>query len=135
MFFSLELLPARKGDCLLLHFGQPNAPGLGIIDGGPRQVYGPHLKPRLDRIRTARGLTARKPLTVDLVMVSHLDDDHIRGILDLTNELITSQEEHKPQRVQVLSLWHNSFENVIGSRPDELIKTFQGHFGAASSGG
>jgi phosphoribosyl 1,2-cyclic phosphodiesterase len=29
-----------------------------------------------------------EPLPVDLLMVSHVDDDHIQGFLELTRELI-----------------------------------------------
>ena len=59
-----------------------------MIDGGPRSVYLPHLKPRLQQIRKARDLDRHRPLPVDLLMISHVDDDHIQGILDLTKELI-----------------------------------------------
>src|SRR5262245_62471806 len=135
MLFSLDVMRARKGDCLMLHFGKPNDPNLGIIDGGPRQVYAPHLKPRIEQIRKARHLTAQKPLLVDLLMVSHVDDDHIQGILDLTRELITAEDDHKPQLLQVLSFWHNSFENIIDSTPDELTAQFKTQFGPASTAG
>ena len=33
MIFSLDVRRARKGDCLLLHFGTPKEPGLVMIDG------------------------------------------------------------------------------------------------------
>ena len=49
-------------------------------------VYKPHLKPRIVQIREGRGLENNEPLPVDVVMVSHVDDDHIKGILDLTRE-------------------------------------------------
>ena len=54
---------------------------------GRTSVYEPHLKPRLEQIREARGLGDEEPLPVDLLMVSHVDDDHIQGILELTKEL------------------------------------------------
>jgi hypothetical protein len=56
MIFSLDVRRARKGDCLLLHFGSKTKPGLALIDGGPKGVYGPHLKPRLVEVRQARKL-------------------------------------------------------------------------------
>src|SRR4029077_16399366 len=87
MIFSLDVRRARKGDCLLLHFGTAAKPGLVMIDGGPKSVYLPHLKPRLLELKKARGLGPQQPLPVDLLMVSHVDDDHIQGILDLTREL------------------------------------------------
>jgi hypothetical protein len=134
MFFSLDVRRARKGDCLLLHYGTKKKPGLVMIDGGPSGVYKPHLRPRLEQIRKAR-VTGNKPLQVDLLMVSHVDDDHIQGILELTSELRNAASSKKPQLVQILSLWHNSFENIIGHTPDELTASVKDQFGPASVSG
>ena len=131
MLFSLDVVRARKGDCLILHYGSEDDPRLMLIDGGPRGVYGPHLKPRIEEIRKARGIEKQEPLVVDLLMVSHVDDDHIQGILDLTKDLI----QDDPQLAQILSFWHNSFENIIGDTPKELTAAFTKQFGAASMAG
>src|SRR5262245_61064709 len=120
MIFSLDVRRARKGDCLLLHFGSKSDPGLVMIDGGPKSVYKPHLKPRLEQIKTARGLAKQDPLPMDLLMVSHVDDDHIQGILDLTKEEITAKQAHQPQLLNVQSFWHNSFDEIIDHEPEEL---------------
>lgn len=130
MRFSLDVLRARKGDCLMLHYGTAADPRVILIDGGPRQVYGPFLKPRLARVKAVRGIDKKKPLPIDLLMVSHVDDDHIQGILDLTKELrgATTPE------VKIRRLWHNSFENIIDANTDELTANFKGRFGAASLG-
>src|SRR5262245_29356076 len=135
MMFSLDVRRARKGDCLLLHFGAKDAPGHIMIDGGPKNVYKPHLKPRLDQIRKARGLGKNDSLPVDLLMVSHVDDDHIQGILDLTKEEIAARDAHQPRLLNVLSFWHNSFDAIIGHEPKELTASFQDHFGAAALSG
>jgi hypothetical protein len=131
MIFSLDVRRARKGDCLLLHFGSEEAPGLAMIDGGPKSVYLPHLKPRLLEIKKARKLGSA-PLIVDLLMVSHVDDDHIQGILDLTRELITTSGA---PLVRVLSFWHNSFDDIIGKDPKELTAAVTAQFGASSLDG
>jgi len=68
-------------------------------------------------------------------MVSHVDDDHIQGILDLTKELLEAKREHRPQFVQVLSLWHNSFDEIIDHKPDELTASVKDQFGPASVSG
>jgi hypothetical protein len=135
MMFSLDVRRAHKGDCLLLHFGSKDAPGLIMIDGGPKNVYKPHLKPRLEQIRKARGLAKNDSLPVDLLMVSHVDDDHIQGILDLTKEEIAARDAHQPRLLNVLSFWHNSFDAIIGHEPKELTASFQDHFGAAALSG
>ena len=77
MIFSIEVRPALHGDCLMVHYGSKDDPGLVLIDGGPSQVYKPHLKPRLTDIRGKRGLGTDEPLWIDLLMVSHIDEDHI----------------------------------------------------------
>jgi hypothetical protein len=136
MIFSLDVRRARKGDCLLLHFGSKNEPGLVMIDGGPKSVYQPHLKPRLKQIKAARGLAEQEPLVVDLLMVSHVDDDHIQGILDLTKEEIMAKQAQQPQLLNVQSFWHNSFDEIIDHEPEELTASVKKHFGeAAVSGG
>jgi hypothetical protein len=53
-------------------------------------------------------------------MVSHIDDDHIRGVLDLTRRLRRQQENHEPVDVDVRTLWHNSFDDVVGRGADAL---------------
>ena len=135
MIFSLDVIRARKGDCLMLHYGAADDPHLIMIDGGPKSVYTPHLRPRIEQIRADRGLSQNEPLPVDLLMVSHVDDDHIQGILDLTREMIAADMNRKPQIVQVLGFWHNSFENIIDHTPDELTASFSNKFGAASMEG
>src|SRR4029079_17837608 len=50
MIFSLDVRRDRTRDVLLLHYGTAEKPGLVMIDGGPRGVYAPHLRPRLEEI-------------------------------------------------------------------------------------
>ena len=132
MIFSLDVRRARKGDCLILHYGTKAKPGLVLIDGGPAQVYGPQLKPRLEEIRKARRLAEGEPLTVDLLMVSHIDDDHINGILELTHELADAKAARRPLPIKVLNFWHNTFDDIIAGNPDELVASIKASFGPAS---
>jgi hypothetical protein len=103
-----------------------------IVDGGPSNVYAPQLKPRLDRIRAARGIAAAGTLPVDVLMVSHIDDDHIRGVLELTGELVIARQEHRPLPLRVRDVWHNSFDDIIGNSPAELLSSITAAFGPAS---
>lgn len=132
MIFTLDVRRARKGDCLLLHYGSKTEPGLMLIDGGPADVYGPHLKPRLAELRKARGLAANATLPVDLLMVSHIDDDHIKGVLELTKEMIQTEG---PPPLKINGLWHNTFDDIIGNNPDKLRAAVTAAFGTASISG
>lgn len=116
MLFSLEVLPAGEGDALLLHWGDDRA--LAVIDGGPKRTYETTLRPRLDEIRRARGLDT---LPIDLVMVSHVDNDHIVGVNKLFAELRRQADQglapdQRPFRVD--RLWHNTFRDVLGGALD-----------------
>ncbi|MEO8403489.1 MAG: hypothetical protein ABI480_02800 [Chitinophagaceae bacterium] len=110
MIFSLEILQAKHGDCLLLHFGAKADPKLMVIDGGPSGVYNSFLKPRLLAIKNKRSPAHRLPIS--MIMVSHLDDDHANGICTLTDEMV-SDGNQSPFTVR--HLWVNTFDDILGN--------------------
>jgi glyoxylase-like metal-dependent hydrolase (beta-lactamase superfamily II) len=112
-FLSLEALRARHGDCLLVHYGSASTPRLMLVDGGPATVWGATLKPRLEQLR-ARYQDEHGVLRLALAMVSHIDDDHVQGMLDLTSELLEADERGRSASVRAETLWHNSFEDLTG---------------------
>jgi hypothetical protein len=133
MLFTLEALEAKKGDALLLHYGDDvNNPNLILIDGGPAGVYNATLKPRLDQIKEA--ISPDDPLPLRMVMVSHIDDDHINGVLTLTEKLVKLQKERTPLPYEIITMWHNSFDDLLGNEDEELTATVQ-RAAAASVGG
>jgi len=113
--FVLEALRAKHGDALLLHYGTKTKPRLSVIDGGPGGVYPDALKPRLLEIRDERGLADDEPLEIDLMMVSHLDADHITGILDLMRKLRDARQAKKPLPWKIARFWHNAFDDLTGN--------------------
>lgn len=124
-----EFLPAFQGDCFLIHAGTEAKPVLILVDGGPGGTYNKHLKPRLMKLRDERGLDEFTPLVIDLVIVSHVDDDHINGIVELFRDIRKAKMNGDPPEFKVLGLWHNSFDEIIGN--DEVnVATAQ--FGTAS---
>ena len=119
MFFTLEALKAKHGDALLLHHGSAEQPMLWVIDGGPSGVYRASLEPRLRELKKLR--SADSPLSIRMLMVSHIDDDHIRGVLDLTNRLREQREQRRELDYRIQTLWHNSFDDVVGDNADALL--------------
>ncbi|HEY3416921.1 MAG TPA: MBL fold metallo-hydrolase, partial [Armatimonadota bacterium] len=105
--FTLEALNALYGDSLLLRYGTHQ---VILIDGGPDTVYSQTLQPRLLRLRREWNLAADQPLPIRLVVVSHLDDDHILGILDLS---INVKDEGNTARLQINDCWCNTFDDVL----------------------
>ncbi len=113
MRFALEALQALDGDCLLVHYERAGAPPVHIlIDGGSRSVYPSVLKPRLDQLRgQATALDLR------MAIVSHIDADHITGVLDLFRDLSDRQDDGVAPYCRIRTLWHNSFQQVHGQTP------------------
>jgi hypothetical protein len=109
VLFTLEALDAKHGDALLLHYGQPAAPQLLVIDGGPSGVWTQRLKPRLAALRGTRG--GGGALSI-LAVVSHIDDDHVNGILAMFNDIAKRRDDGDAAELSVLGLWHNSFDDL-----------------------
>lgn len=96
--FRLRTFPAADGDCLLLSFGDAPPFGHVLIDGGRAGAYR-SLSPALAEI-------ARAGEAIDLLVLSHIDADHIEGFLSLARD---------PARpAQVRDVWYNGFDQLPG---------------------
>lgn len=103
---KLHVIQAQFGDSLILEFGTTANPKFILIDGGPAGVYKNHLRGEILNIIGEGG-------TLEAVMVSHIDTDHIKGVLDLLTEIKKQRDQEKPELLSVKELWHNSFSNTI----------------------
>ncbi|HEY0678156.1 MAG TPA: hypothetical protein VGD17_07710 [Chitinophagaceae bacterium] len=131
MIFSLEILQANHGDCLLLYYGNNADPKVIVIDGGPSGIYNGFLKPRLLELRDA--LSVDKPLPLSLVMVSHLDDDHVNGILAMTQDMLDRKENNEVTLLSMKNIWCNTFDDIIGNLELPAISGLPASAAAAST--
>ena len=129
-----EALRAKFGDALLLHYGTKQKPRLAVIDGGPPGVYNDALKPRLEAMRKERKLTETKPLEIELMMVSHIDADHIAGVLELVRKLKDLRDSRKPLPWKIERFWHNAFDDILGN-DDVSVASAASVMSPASLGG
>jgi beta-lactamase superfamily II metal-dependent hydrolase len=104
---KLHAVQADYGDCLLLEYGTESARRYTLIDGGPRDIYTNHLKPVLEAIRSAGG-------ALDAMILSHVDEDHVLGLLDLLTDLQWERARGAPETIAIGELWHNSFSQTLG---------------------
>jgi hypothetical protein len=104
----LEAMDAKHGDALLLRYKHDGEDRLWVIDGGPPGVLKNSLQPRLDELRGGN-----ESLRVDLAMVSHIDDDHIAGMVQLTRRLVTLKQQGKALPLDIQRFWHNGFREVV----------------------
>jgi hypothetical protein len=102
---TLEMLPADHGDCLWLEYGEASTPRRILIDGGPSGS-------RALREQLARRVAAAPDgkLHFELLVITHVDDDHIAGVLDLF--------ERPPAGVGFGDIWFNAYKHLVA--PDKL---------------
>jgi hypothetical protein len=111
MVFTLEALQAQHGDALLLHW-KGKKRHLILIDGGPPSVWGTVLRGRLDTLRGAL-YDEGDPLVLEGLMISHIDDDHVGGIVSLTRAMVDAKKNKIPATLDIKDLWHNAFEDLL----------------------
>jgi len=122
--FRLHIVQAEQGDCLILEYGAPASPRYLLIDGGPATIYQDHLQGEIEKIRDGGG-------ELDLVMLSHVDDDHVNGLLDLMDELTEQRESGSRETIAVDALWHNTFSQTLGDDVEDRFRTLMDEAGAA----
>ena len=120
MLFNLEVLPAQEGDCLVLQWkNKASEVRTAVIDGGPGQVYEKSLLPRLQELADG------DRLLLDLVMISHVDNDHIIGVLRMLEGMSKEIQDGKAptdQMFRIGRLWHNTFNDILGDEQDGYYK-------------
>jgi len=109
--FKIEMLAGDYGDALWIEYGDPDQPSRILIDGGAPKT-GDVLRDRLNALPS----DARK---LDLVVVTHIDLDHISGILELLEE--------PPPGLVIDDIWFNGYKElpdpggVLGPKQGERL--------------
>lgn len=92
-----------------------------LVDGGPSGVYEDVLRPRLKKLPRQHGLVR----TLDVVCISHIDQDHIVGILRLLTEVRRAHRDPGGPPFQIERLWHNSIEKLVDSVEPQLAASVE----------
>lgn len=103
---TLKVIQAKYGDCLLLAYGEEVKPSYMLIDGGPAGTYQNHLKAELEKVKAKGG-------KLDLLVLSHVDGDHIVGLLDLTEAIRENAADGDEPLIEIKELWMNSFSQSV----------------------
>lgn len=121
---KLTVFQSGKGDCILL----AGADGrLVLADGGMPDAYAEHVRP-------AMGQLAAAGRTLDLVYLSHIDQDHIGGILRLFDDAVAWRVFDYQQGQgnagfpppagarppDVAKVWHNAFAEQVGRNAGKI---------------
>ena len=103
----LVTFQAAFGDCLIVEARAAGWMRRILVDGGPAGTYQAVLREGLVAIARAGG-------RIDAAVVSHIDNDHISGMLDLFDELRARPDGGAPTLPPIDRLWHNSFGTAVG---------------------
>jgi beta-lactamase superfamily II metal-dependent hydrolase len=96
----IHLLPAAHGDCLLVEYGDKPVHRI-LIDGGVKSTY--------ESLRERFLAMAENDRRLDLLVVSHVDADHIEGIVRmLTDDTIP---------IRIGDLWFNGHQHLNEAAP------------------
>jgi hypothetical protein len=110
----VHAIDAAEGDCLLLeddgHFA--------LIDGGTAGTFDQRLMPHLRAVLGAAG-------RLEAVIVSHVDADHITGVLDLFAEIERARADGEADPVTIADLWHNDFGSTLDEAGGALFGSLQ----------
>jgi beta-lactamase superfamily II metal-dependent hydrolase len=101
MGIRFEFLRAGNGDCIWITTEE----GVNIlIDGGLANTYNREIKNRLKKVKK-----------LDLVILTHYDNDHIGGILKLLENEIKSLKSSG--KTILREFWFNSFDKMLVNPP------------------
>ena len=109
--FKIEMLPAGYGDCIYLEYGNPDFPHRILIDGGPYYAF----QPLAERIKEM----AKFDFTFDLLVVTHVDSDHVDGIVKLLGSNVSNLKNG------VGDIWFNAWKH-FEKDPEDLLGPLQG---------
>ncbi|QRN83177.1 MBL fold metallo-hydrolase [Chloroflexota bacterium] len=106
--FDLTMLPARQGDAIWINWGDANNPHTMIVDMGTEEIG----KKILKRLKAL----PEDQRTIDLLVVTHVDSDHIGGVL-------TCLADADPlPGLKINDVWFNGYQHLSGGsiqQPDD----------------
>ena len=123
---KITMLPARAGDCLLIEFIKEDYRIL--IDGGYADTYDKYLRQKLVSL-------AEQGKKINLMVITHIDADHIGGILAFLKENGSANES---TIIQVDEVWYNAFHHIYDGNiqseatPYIIKEIFRGSIAATS---
>lgn len=78
---KIKVIKAFDGDCILISFLDSDEKVKNIlVDGGTHRTYSRNLKPILQCVQD-------KEESIDLLVITHIHDDHIGGIVEFYQDI------------------------------------------------
>lgn len=112
---SIEMLPAAHGDSLWIEYGSSSQVHGILIDGGPAHTYEAGLRKRI-------ALLPKGKRNCELMVVTHIDADHIDGAI-----ILLQDNDTNGLNFQIKELWFNGWGQLSKFKA-ETFAPLQGEF-------
>jgi beta-lactamase superfamily II metal-dependent hydrolase len=103
----VKMFRARHGDAFLIRCSKGNELVNIFVDAGPENVYDNEIKNQLLEMK-------RRGEVLDLLVVTHIDDDHIGGVIRLLEE---NGSVDNPTIITIKEIWHNTYSHIHQELP------------------
>jgi beta-lactamase superfamily II metal-dependent hydrolase len=113
--YNIHLLPAAFGDSILIEYGPQGHPHFILIDGGPYYNF--------EDLRSALQKAAPDLRELELLVITHIDIDHIDGTVKLLNQ--------SSLPFTIKEVWFNGRDQLAeasGSAGDDTLGSLQGEY-------
>lgn len=101
--FKVDLLPAAHGDCIWIEYGNARKRRFILIDGGPDSTWRTALREHIHQFNE-----------VELLVLTHIDADHIAGAIPLLKHV---------EKGMFRDVWFNGWQHLS---PDGFLSAKQG---------
>jgi len=99
--FRIHMLPAAHGDCFVVEYGTGSDTHRMLIDGGVARTY--------DVLRAELAAIPEKQRQLSLLVIPHVDADHIEGIIKLLSD--------KSLEIDIREVWFNGYTQLAEDSP------------------
>jgi beta-lactamase superfamily II metal-dependent hydrolase len=104
---TVELIPARQGDCVLVEWPGDGRVVRMLVDAGPAKAYDDGVLKRIEAIEDRR---------IDYLVISHVDGDHVEGVVLAANDADLN--------LSIGQVWFNAARHLtkeLGPREGEIL--------------
>lgn len=110
--YNIHLLPASFGDSILIEYGTEKEKHYILIDGGPYYAF--------NDIMEAIRRIAPEMKVLDLLIATHIDIDHIDGVIRLLNQ------ESPP--FEIKEVWFNGYKQLRETEHSDTLGELQSEY-------
>lgn len=109
----VRMFGAQNGDSFLIREGSSKGSASILIDGGYGSTFQKDIQPELAALHAIGDV-------LDLLVVTHIDEDHIAGVIALIE---ANKDAAAPLLISVKNVWHNSLRSILPTQNESMLSS------------